>query len=97
MIKSDSQWHLDRRVPLALIATLFIQTAGAFWWASNISSSVYANEVNIKRLEQQSNQLGAVGQAQAVQLGRIEEQISALRVDIARLISALERGNARNN
>lgn len=31
-------WHLDKRVPLALIATLIVQTIGIGWWAATITS-----------------------------------------------------------
>lgn len=37
-------WHLDRRVPLALIVTIVLQTAGAFWWAATITTRVAALE-----------------------------------------------------
>lgn len=41
-------WHLDKRVPLALIVTIFIQTAGAFWWAATIAARVnYLEETQI--------------------------------------------------
>ena len=28
---TDSQWHLDKRFPVALIFAIFIQTVGAVW------------------------------------------------------------------
>lgn len=34
------QWHLDKRVPITLIFAIFIQTASAFWWASQMESRV---------------------------------------------------------
>jgi len=33
-------WHLDRRVPLALILTIVIQTVGIVWWASSLTERV---------------------------------------------------------
>lgn len=36
----ERHWHLDKKVPIALIFAIFVQTAGAFWWASNITSRV---------------------------------------------------------
>lgn len=38
---SDSasrEWHLDKRVPLALIFMLLMQFAGLVWWGSQISA-----------------------------------------------------------
>lgn len=40
----DSAWHLDKRVPLALIFAIVVQTATIFWWASAISQRVAALE-----------------------------------------------------
>jgi len=31
------QWHLDKRVPIALIFAIMMQSAAAVWWASGIS------------------------------------------------------------
>src|SRR5262249_44366351 len=36
----DKQWHLDRNVPLALIATIIGQTMVAAWGASNLWARV---------------------------------------------------------
>ena len=83
-------WHLDKRVPIALIAGLFLQAATFGWWASQINSRVEINTRDIGRVERQIEAIVAASQAQAVQLGRIEESVAALRGDVARLIRALE-------
>jgi hypothetical protein len=36
----DSQWHLDKKVPLALIMTIVGQTVVAAWGASNLWTRV---------------------------------------------------------
>jgi hypothetical protein len=33
-------WMIDRRIPIVLILTLFLQTGAAFWWASAVNSRV---------------------------------------------------------
>lgn len=38
--EQDRHWHLDRRVPLALIVTILLQTGGIVWWAAGISARV---------------------------------------------------------
>jgi hypothetical protein len=38
--RRDSQWHLDRKVPLALILTIIGQTIVAAWGASNLWTRV---------------------------------------------------------
>lgn len=37
-------WHLDKRIPLALIGAILIQTGAAFWWASSINERVSSLE-----------------------------------------------------
>lgn len=44
---SDNHWHLDKRVPIALIATLTLQTCGIIWWAAGINAQVQANTLAI--------------------------------------------------
>ena len=34
---SELQWHLDKRVPIAVISTLLIQSAAILWWAAGVS------------------------------------------------------------
>ena len=85
-------WHLDRRVPIALILALLLQSSGAIWWAASISGRVENNERSVSRLETTTETMRQSAQAQAIQLGRIEEQLRALRTDIGRMISAVERG-----
>ncbi len=36
----DRHWHLDKRVPVALILTILAQTIGAVWWAASLSARV---------------------------------------------------------
>lgn len=84
-------WHLDRRVPIAMIMTIAAQTVGAIWWAATMNSAVNSNHASVVRLDSQVEAMRTNTQVQAVQLGRIEESVSEMRNDIARLIAAMER------
>jgi len=44
-------WHLDRRVPIAIIITLAMQTAGAIWYAAEMSTQVRQHTIELQRLE----------------------------------------------
>lgn len=44
---SENQWHLSKSVPITLILAIFIQTAGAIWWASAISAKVGSLEETV--------------------------------------------------
>lgn len=40
-------WHLDKKVTLAIIVTLIMQTASSVWWASRINYTVGDHEKRI--------------------------------------------------
>lgn len=39
-------WHFDRRIPLALIGTILLQTGTAVWWASSVNSFIQDTKDN---------------------------------------------------
>jgi Tfp pilus assembly protein PilO len=83
-------WHLDRRVPVALILTMVLQIAGFAWAVSAINSQVQTNTRDIEKNTVVIEQIRNASQTQAIQLGRIEENITGLRADIGRLLQKLE-------
>ena len=95
---TEQQWHLDKRVPIALILAIIIQVAGAAYWASKMESRIEANTTRIEtvdrdmtRLTRQMTTMAEASNTQAIQLGRREEQITGLRSDVGRLVAAIER------
>ena len=75
----DRHWHLDRRVPIALIITIVMQTVGIVWWAASLSERVTV-------LEQQFNGM-TTHQARIV---RLEEKQNAVYQRLDR-IEAIQR------
>ena len=101
-MEDQESWHLDKRVPIALIFAMIIQfsglVVGGVWFASKLDSRI--GEVDLRvdvldrdmtRMARQISVMADSSQAQAVQLGRIEEQIGGLRADLGRLVRTLER------
>lgn len=43
-LNGKPHWSVDRKVPLALIFAIFMQTAGAFWWAGTVDNRLMALE-----------------------------------------------------
>ena len=72
-------WHLDKRVPVALIFAIIIQTGTAVWWVGNLSNRVSnAVETNTR----QDNRLSAIEagfNAQAVNAATTAAQLTAMR------------------
>jgi Tfp pilus assembly protein PilO len=87
----SGDWHLDKRVPVALIFGLLIQMLGFGWWASQLEGRLTTTERDIGRLERQAEAAAIAVQQQAIQLGRIEESVAAMRTDIQRMVRVLER------
>lgn len=77
----DKQWHLDRKVPLALIAMIAAQTFAALWWASGINTRV-------EYLEKQYIALSP----QAGQIIRLQTQLEGISSNILEIKNALLRG-----
>lgn len=47
----DRRWHLDRRVPMATIFAILLQTAGVIWWGSSLNERV--NQLEAKAVVSQ--------------------------------------------
>lgn len=79
--QSNANWHLDKKVPLAMIGAIILQTCSAFWWASNINTRVSS----IEAINTENNKLPVRMSVLEVQVGalaqtgeRIEKKIDAL-------------------
>lgn len=44
------RWHADKRIPVALLTAIVMQTVTVAWWASGVTSRVTAIEVAISGL-----------------------------------------------
>ena len=86
----QTHWTLDRRVPVSIIFVLIVQLIGGLWFMFELRSDVNTNARDIARIERSVDVITNSAQQQAVQLGRIETEITGLRSDIERLLKALE-------
>jgi len=81
MTERQREWHLDRKVTLALILGLLGQTLGAGWWAAQMDAAIGANREDIARLEQRQDLV-------RLALPRIEERLGII-------IDRLDRAGSR--
>jgi Tfp pilus assembly protein PilO len=89
--QEGQSWHLDKRVPIALILAMAGQVAVIAWGAAVMFKDIEANREGVRVLSKQVRTLGQDAGNQAVQLGRIEESIRGLRGDVGRLLNVLEQ------
>lgn len=43
-MSTENHWHLDKRVPIAIIVALAVQSAAIIWWAATMEARVNAIE-----------------------------------------------------
>lgn len=81
--ESKDAWHLDRRVPVALIAAIAFQTAGALLWAGAVSQRLAFLEQRAAREE------GLLERT-----ARVEEQALSMRGALRRIETKLDNAIA---
>jgi len=70
-----SEWHLDKRVPLALILTIVVQTAMLGVWVGTIQARVSANE---RAIEASADTAERLARIEAI-LERVERRLDQER------------------
>ena len=80
-------WHLSKSVPVTVIVTIVMQSLGLVWYVSTLDASVSTNAREIARHEVRIIEIEKTSQIQAVMLGRIDENIKAIRMVIEKRAS----------
>lgn len=74
-------WHLDKRIPIALILVIILQTVGAFFWAGAASMRLS----NVEKIAEKNSQLGE-------RLTRVEEKTNYIAKGVERIEEKLDKG-----
>lgn len=80
MSTKRSGWHIDRRIPLAVVVMLMMQMAALVIWATQL-------EARVTGLEQAGGDMRRV----AERLARLEERMEGLRTDATDIKRHLEK------
>ncbi len=73
-----SGWHLDKRVPLALLAAMLLQGAAILWWAAHEDQKITDHELRLARIEASDHEQAAVFTDLRDRLARMEVNITFL-------------------
>ena len=76
----EAHWHLDRRVPLAVLIVLAVQTGGFFWWAGATNERMAAAERAI-----------AANASAADRLTRVEVKVDTIVESVAEIKTNLRK------
>ena len=74
MSLTEQSWYLDRRVPMAIIAAIILQSAGALVWVGQATQ-------RIKHMEQKTQLIAEVSE----RIARLEENTSFMRTSLQRV------------
>ena len=72
-------WHLSKSVPISFIFAIFCQTVALIWFVATLRNDVDNNKEDIASLNIRADRLEFVVQDQQVVLGRIDENIKAIK------------------
>ena len=78
----NQHWHLDKRIPLALIMTILLQTAGGVWWAATLTERVTIMERTM-----------AYNAPQSDRLTRVEVKIDTINDSLVEIKASLRKAN----
>ena len=78
----NNNWHLSKSIPLTLIFAIACQTVALIWFVASLRSDVDNNAKELLRQDTRITSLEEIVQNQAVTMGRIDENIKAIRTTI---------------
>ena len=78
-------WHLSKSVPISFILGIVAQTVALVWYVSSLDNNIENNQRDLIRQETRIEALEKVVQGQAVTLGRMDENIKAIRHSVEKM------------
>ena len=82
---TDNSWHLSKSVPISFILAIVGQTVALVWYVSSLDNNIENNQRELIRHETRIEALEKVVQSQAVTLGRMDENIKAIRHSVEKM------------
>lgn len=77
---AGGQWHLDKRVPIAMIVTIALQTVGFGYWAGRTQTAIDTLQDQVRILNTTTERLA-----------RVETRVDNANETLARIETRLER------
>jgi len=81
----DEPWHMDKRVPVALIITIAFQTIGAGFWLGSLTADFNTLQQAQMETARRVDALTTTQNQQAVSSGRLEQDMAAIKETIGLL------------
>jgi hypothetical protein len=87
-------WHLDKRVPIALVVMIALQTGAAIWFAAQLDARVRWLETSVISTTSTTDNNRRDIVSVREQAARQDEKLNAIVQILARIDSRLERMEA---
>lgn len=87
---ASEHWTLDRKVPVAIVATLFVQLLGFGWYAAKLDARVEEQATRLTKAETQITTIDREAREVSTRLVRVEEKTSAILDIVRRLERAVD-------
>lgn len=84
-------WSIDHRIPLALILTIVLQTAGIVWWTASLAARVDENGRRLAVVERTEAARIVDERRLYERLATFDANVTAIRASLARIETRLER------
>ena len=81
----QESWHLSKSVPVTFILAIVMQTVALVWYVSTLDAAIKNNSRELARQEVRLETVEKIVQSQAVMLGRIDENIKAIRSSVEKM------------
>lgn len=75
----EESWHLSKSIPLTLIFAIICQTIALIWFVASLRGDVDSAQRELIKQDTRISTLEQVVQNQAVTMGRMDENIKAIR------------------
>lgn len=84
-------FHIDKRVPVALIVTMLAQTAGIVWWAATLQAAQAQAIVDSTRLESRVARIETSRDDIKERVIRIEEKLGGQSDTLQRILESVRK------
>ncbi len=75
----NDEWHLSKSVPVSFILAILGQTVALVWFVASLNNGLDTNTRELVRHETRIQNLEISVQNQAITMGRMDENIKAIR------------------
>ena len=81
-MNTEESWHLSKSIPLTLIFAITCQTIALIWFVASLRNDIDSAQKELVRQDTRIHSLETVVQDQAVTMGRMDENIKAIRTAV---------------